>query len=212
MTLPFACMFSACTSHRPTAVSTVSGDVAKATELCRVETGKAFDLIQQKKYAEAEPILKRAIEADSMYGPAHNDLGLVYFRMNRPYEAAWEFENAIKLMPKQPEPRNNLGLVLEKADKVAEALPSFTQAAEMDPANPEYLGNLARVRIRLGMRDDETRQILESLIDHDKRPEWIHWARYMLIRLQGPETREGELKSEIRIPEIRNKSDAENPK
>ncbi|HZK82505.1 MAG TPA: tetratricopeptide repeat protein [Humisphaera sp.] len=186
MMLPLACLLSACAPHRPASVSAVSGDVAKATDLCRAETAKAFDLIQQKKYAEAEPILKRAIEADSMYGPAHNDLGLVYYRINRPYEAAWEFENAIKLMPKQPEPRNNLGLVLENADKLTQALPSFTQAAQLDPANPEYLGNLARVRIRLGMRDDETKQILESLIDHDKRPEWIHWARYMLIRLQGP--------------------------
>ena len=48
----------------------------------------AAALSNQGKYTEAEPILKKALEADPTYGPAHNDLGLIYYRLDRPYDAA----------------------------------------------------------------------------------------------------------------------------
>src|SRR4051812_18509394 len=87
------------------------------TELARNENNRAYQLIQEGKYDEAERILKQAIASDVMYGPARNNLGLVYYHRGRLYDAAWEFQNAAKLMPYQPAPRNNLGLVFEKAGK-----------------------------------------------------------------------------------------------
>jgi len=176
-----------CHSTNPSPV-VVSGDITKNEDFARSETARAFDLIQQRKFTEAEPALKRALEADPTYGPAHNDLGLVYYRMNRPYDAAWELEKAIKLMPRQPEPHTNLGLVLEKSGKLNDALGEFTLATQMDrdsPEYPEYLGNLARVRLRLGLRDDETRRVFESLVKNETRPQWLEWARLTLIRLKS---------------------------
>src|SRR6476660_9378967 len=91
------------------------------TERARKEHERAYDLIREHKYDEAEKVCRRALQADIMFGPAHNNLGLVYYYQNKLYAAAWEFQNAIKLMPYQPEPRNNLGLVFEKAGKVNNA-------------------------------------------------------------------------------------------
>src|SRR5690349_19015420 len=91
------------------------------TELARVQNDAAYNLIRTGKYDAAEDILKNALAADVTYGPARNNLGLVYFHQHKLYPAAWEFENAIKLMPHQPEVRNNLGLVLEEAGKLREA-------------------------------------------------------------------------------------------
>src|SRR5689334_19924451 len=106
------------------------------TELARVQNDAAYKLIQEGKYDAAEDILKNALGADVMYGPARNNLGLVYFHQRKLYPAAWEFENAIKLMPHQPEVRNNLGLVLEEAGKLREATEAYQRARDMEPDNP----------------------------------------------------------------------------
>jgi Flp pilus assembly protein TadD len=166
--------------------SPVRGDVTRNTAVARAQTDRAFQLISQKKFAEAEPVLKQAIDADPTYGPAHNDLGLVYYQLGRLYDAAWEFQNAIKLLPNEPQPQNNLGLVLEEAMKYQEAEQAYAEAHRMSPQNPEFAGNLARVRIRLGERDELTRRLLETVILADPRPEWVDWARSNLTRLRKP--------------------------
>ncbi|HSU69072.1 MAG TPA: tetratricopeptide repeat protein [Tepidisphaeraceae bacterium] len=161
------------------------GDVIQNPDRARANTEQAYHLIEKEKYAQAEPILKQAIELDPMYGPAHNDLGLVYFHLGRMYEAAWEFENAGTLMPKQPAPRNNLGLVLEESGELKEAQAAFEKAVELAPDNPEYLGNLARARIRLGLEDAQTLHLLQELLLRDTRPDWLDWERANLLRIRG---------------------------
>ena len=158
------------------------------TELARHENEHAIQLTEKGKYAEAERVLRKAIAADVMFGPARNNLGLVYYHQGKLYPAAWEFQNAIKLMPHQPEPRNNLGLVLEKAGKMDDAEASYRKAREMEPDNPEYIGNLARTKVRQGQRDDETRELLEELVLKDSRPPWQDWAKLNLYRLARPPT------------------------
>src|SRR5882762_8985015 len=140
------------------------------TELAKKENDHALHLLDEGKLEEAESHLKRALEVDVMYGPAHNNMGLVYYHQGKLYPAAWEFQSAIKLMPYQPEPRNNLGLVFEKA-------------RQLEPDNPEYLGNLARARVRRGDRDIETKKLLEELVMKDSRPQWSQWARVNLLRM-----------------------------
>jgi Tfp pilus assembly protein PilF len=156
------------------------------TELARVQNAAAYKLIREGKYTEAEDILRNALAADVLYGPARNNLGLVYYHQGKLYPAAWEFENAIKLMPHQPEPRNNLGLVLEAAGKLAEATESYARARELEPDNPEYIANLARIRVKRGLRDEETRRLLQELVFKDTRLEWIRWAKEQLIHVPAP--------------------------
>jgi Flp pilus assembly protein TadD len=163
----------------------LSGDVVRNTDRARQETSRAFELMQKGKDAEAETVLKQALLADPMYGAARNNLGVVYFRLNRLYEAAWEFQNAAKLMPLQAEPQNNLGLVMERAGKSDEALRAYAKAVEIEPENVEYSGNLARARIRLGLGDEQTRRLLEMVVMKDTRPEWVDWARFNLTRLRS---------------------------
>ena len=151
--------------------------------LARQENDVAYRLIRQGKYSEAESHLRRAIQADLTFGPAHNNLGLVYFHQKRFYDAAWEFDYAIKLMPYQPDARNNLGLVFEETGKYGEAIDAYERARRMAPDNPEYTGNLARTRVRRGDRDEETRKLLEELTFKDSRPDWRGWARMKLFEL-----------------------------
>src|SRR3954468_15791616 len=161
--------------------------VHRDTAAARAFNDRAFALIREQKLGDdAVRLLRQAIDVDVMFGPAHNNLGLVFYHRNRLYEAAWEFQNAIKLMPYQPEPRNNLGLVLERAGKMDPATDNYAKAVEMQPDNPEFLGNLARAKIRRGDRDERTKQLLEELVLKDSRPDWNHWERMNLFRLNRP--------------------------
>jgi Flp pilus assembly protein TadD len=182
--LTFAAFLAGCGSsgNGPTVTATPTGP---DTPLARRHNDWAFALLQQGKYADAEQQLRKAIEADVMYGPARNNLGLVFFHQDKLYPAAWEFQNAIRLMPHQPEPRNNLGLVFERAGKIGEAVEAFEKARKMEPDNPEYIGNLARVRVRRGDRDDETKKLLQELVFKDTRPDWRDWARQELVHFHN---------------------------
>ena len=175
-----------CRAHGTAGAGAASRDTAAARAL----NDRAFELIGKSDYAGAEKLLNKSINADVMFGPAHNNLGLVYYHQNKLYQAAWEFQNAIKLMPYVPEPRNNLGLVLERAGKLDTATDHYAKAVSMEPDNPEYLGNLARVKVRRGDHDDQMKKLLEELVMKDSRPEWNHWARMNLFRLNRPTSEE----------------------
>jgi Flp pilus assembly protein TadD len=154
------------------------------TALARQENDRAYELIQQGKDKEAEPILHKAIDADVTFGPAHNNLGLIYYRQGRYYDAAWEFYNTTKLMPYHPDVRNNLGMVLEMdVTKYDQAIESYEQARKLAPDNPEYLANLARAKDRRGDRDEEMKKLLQELAFKDSRPDWRNWARMKLFEI-----------------------------
>ena len=148
----------------------------------RADTDRAVALIAQDKLVEAQALLERAIVADAMYGPAHNNLGLVHFANHRDYEAAWCFERAAKLMPRRGEPHNNVGLVYERADRWPDAEGAYRTALDLDPQNPEFAGNLARVRVRQNKRDAATNELLTLVALRDSRPLWVDWAKAQLHR------------------------------
>jgi Tfp pilus assembly protein PilF len=156
------------------------------TELARTQNTAAYKLIKEQKWNEAEIVLRHAISADVMYGPARNNLAMVYFHQGKLYDAAWELEVAIKLMPHTPEARNNLGKVLEAAGKLNEATDAYVRALEMEPDNPEYIGNLAVVRWKRHLYDEETRKLLQQIVFKDTRPDWVRWAKDMLVHVPPP--------------------------
>ncbi len=142
--------------------------------------------------AAAEAALKAALEADIMCGPAHNNLGKVYYRQGKLYLAAWEFQYAMKLMPNQSEPPNNLGLVFEAVGKLDEATDSYGKAVVLAPENVEPLGNLARARVRRGDRQGDLVALLEKLVLRDTRPTWLAWEKSTLVRLQATHSEDPE--------------------
>jgi len=173
---------------------TRTDDPNRNTEKARAENGKAADLIEEANLEDAETALRAALAADLFFGPAHNNLGVVYFRQKAYYRAAWEFQYAAKLMPHSPEPRNNLGLVYEAVGQMGKAERWFDEALSLGPDNPELIGNLARVRVRSGRRDEGTRQVLQNLVLKDTRQEWVAWARQRLAvmpRTEDAESGEG---------------------
>src|SRR5690606_18421628 len=93
---------------------------------------RGADLIQSDP-AEAEVLLREALTKDLFFGPAHNNLGVVYLAQGKLYEAANEFEWARKLLPGNPDPRINLALCMERAGRTEEARQAYDSALEVAP-------------------------------------------------------------------------------
>ena len=79
-------------SARTVTYETVDKDARRDTEKAKAENARAIRLMEDGKYEEAIEVLKRALAADVMYGPAHNNLGKAYYHTRDYYLAAWEFE------------------------------------------------------------------------------------------------------------------------
>lgn len=167
------------------AYETVARDPRRDAELARRENERAVTLLDAGDDAGAETALKAALVADIMCGPAHNNLGKIYFRQRKLYLAAWEFQYAMKLMPNQPEPPNNLGLVFEATGKLDEAADAYGKAVELEPNGVQQMGNLARARVRRGDHDPALRDLLARLVLHETRPDWLSWERKAMIGLDA---------------------------
>lgn len=165
-----------------------SGPYAPQTESARNPleaqrlTLKAADLLEQAKpdYDGAEKILREALSADLYHGPAHNDLGVVYLKKGKLYEAAGEFEWSRKLMPGHPDPRMNLALTLERAGRVDDALRTYASALEVYPGHIPTLQALTRLQLRQRRTDESLRHHLELIALEGDSDGWREWARKQL--------------------------------
>jgi Flp pilus assembly protein TadD len=181
-----ACIPGCSSAARPHAdgYQTVARDPRRDAEFARRENARAVALMD-KADDSAEAALKSALDADIMCGPAHNNLGTLYYRQHKLYLAAWEFQYATKLMPDQSEPPNNLGMVFEAVGKLDEAADSYGKALALAPENVQAMGNLARAKVRRGDHDADVRALLERLVLRDDRTDWLAWEKKTLARLDA---------------------------
>jgi tetratricopeptide (TPR) repeat protein len=134
---------------------------------------------------KAERLLREALTADLYQGPAHNNLGVLYLKQGKLYEAAGEFEWAKKLMPGHPDPRLNLALTLEKAGRTEEALATYATALEVYPDHLPSIEAMAMLQVRAGKINDRTRRMLEEIALRGETQGWRDWARSQMARADG---------------------------
>jgi len=158
----------------------VAKDIQRDTEAAKKHNEQAAKCLDSGNLDKAESELRAALVADHFYGPAHNNLGTLYFRRKNLYGAANEYQTAAQLMPTRAEPRINLGLVFETATRLNDAVKPYEEALALDPNNMIAAGNLARVYTRLDTKPDRTRDLLKQIILKDCRPKWVEWAKERL--------------------------------
>lgn len=141
-------------------------------------TMRAAELMESDP-AQAEKLLREALTKDLYDGPAHNNLGVLYLKQGRLYEAASEFEWARKLLPGLPDPRMNLALTLERAGRTKEALDTYRTALEVYPGHIQSMQAIARLQVRSGKTDDMTQDFLREIALRGGT-EWREWARAQL--------------------------------
>lgn len=157
----------------------VSRSAVEAEQLTR----DGADLAVKDK-AEAERLFREALTKDLFYGPAHNNLGVLYLKQEKLYEAANEFEWAKKLMPGHPDPRVNLAMTLEMAGKVDEALASYKTALEVYPEYLPAIEGIARLTVRGGKQDERLLGWLEAIVMRAQNSDWRQWAQEELIKVR----------------------------
>jgi len=152
--------------------SAASRDTARAQELNRA----AADLLNSDP-ARAETTLREALTADLFFGPAHNNLGVLFLQQGKLYEAASEFEWARKLMPGHPDPRVNLALVMERAGRTDEALAGYGAALEVWPGYLPAVQGIASLTLRAGDREDPRLPGWLEEVALRGEDRWQAWAR-----------------------------------
>lgn len=146
-------------------------DSVRAQEL----SSRAAELIGEDP-DQAEALLRQALGADLFFGPAHNNLGVVYLKQGKLYEAAGEFEWARKLMPGHPDPRMNLALTLEQAGKTDEAIATYKTALEVWPGHMATVQALARLEVVYGRPSPDLDGWLAEIAMRGETKPWRQWA------------------------------------
>lgn len=157
-------------------------DQLRAQEL----TDEAAKIIEAHP-ERAERLLRDALSADLYHGPAHNNLGVIYLKQGKLYEAAGEFEWARKLLPGHPDPRMNLAITLERAGRTEEALTTYASALEVYPGHVPSIQALSLLQIKHNRADDRTAGYLQTVALQGDTPRWRQWAQERLSKMEAGE-------------------------
>ena len=102
---------------------------------------------------EAVKVLAEDLEWAPDSFVAHNEIGLVYYRIDEIDLAVAALRKAAELEPGHPEPYNRLSLILAPTGALDEALQSIETAMELLPDAPHLLDSLGTVRFYRGELD-----------------------------------------------------------
>ncbi len=174
----------ACTSCRSTPTGPYSTPVEGSRSTIEAErlNREAADILRTDP-ARAEVLLREALTHNLFYGPAHNNLGVVFLAQDKLYEAANEFEWARKLLPDSADPRINLALCMERAGRTTDALRAYDSALEVAPESLAAMQGAAALTIRAGHDDPRLRTWIEHITLRSTEPDWREWA---LLRNSKP--------------------------
>ena len=135
-----AVLLTGCSSSKPVVVPKQSSgfaslDKASAeTQRARALTNLAAAYYERAQYKIALDELRKAVAADSSYGPAYNVYGLIYTDLADDKLAEENFRRAIELDRNDSEARNNYGWFLCARGRYDEGIEQFSAALR----NPLY--------------------------------------------------------------------------
>lgn len=109
---------------------------------------------QQKDYASAKVLIRKAIAVNPSYFEAHGNLGSVLSALDRPQEAIASFEAALRLNPNFADAHNNLGREFSMLGRKDEARECFERALAIEPNHVLAHGSLADILRVQGRLDD----------------------------------------------------------
>jgi tetratricopeptide (TPR) repeat protein len=88
---------------------------------------------KQARYAEAVPIMQRAVEETPADSEMVIDLGTALLQLDRNAEGIGYLERAIEIAPDSPAAHNNLGVAYAKEGRYAEAAAQFERTLQIKP-------------------------------------------------------------------------------
>ncbi len=111
----------------------------------------ALKLERQDRVADAERLLRRAVEIAPRDLASRNALGLCLLRLERPADALGHFDELIRLDPSLPFAHVSRGNALHALGYVTLADAGYRRALELDPQQPVALARLANIAVNRGL-------------------------------------------------------------
>lgn len=109
---------------------------------------RAFQLIQVKRYQEAEKYIREILVAEPQNADAHILLAICKTKLDALPEALASAKTALGLEPTNAYILYILGLIYLEMDKIKEAEQHVNSALAFDPVNADYFGLLANVQLQ----------------------------------------------------------------
>jgi len=110
----------------------------------------ALELMNQKKFAEAIPVWRKAIEKDPGDGRAHRNLAYSLAQTGQPVESLAELRKACDLSPDDPLAFADFALVLMQEGKPDEAIANYRKSVALDPWNAGVQADLGAILVDQG--------------------------------------------------------------
>ncbi len=127
---------------------------------------KAFELVQQADKLDSLELkirnYRRALQVDSGYVDAWNNLGVAYYYYGKTDSAVYCIKKALDLNPDYPPAHNNAGYILDAGGDYDQAVRHYQKAIELRPLYVVALANLVDTYVH---KKDylSARQIMEAL-------------------------------------------------
>ncbi|HLK28507.1 MAG TPA: tetratricopeptide repeat protein [Puia sp.] len=106
---------------------------------------KGVDFMKAGNYAEALPYFKKAVEIDSLFAFAWDNVGLCYRRIGNLDEAIKAYEKSLSIDPKGQMPLQNLAIVYEYKKEYDKELEAYKKLQSIYPDDPEVFYGLGRI-------------------------------------------------------------------
>lgn len=123
----------------------------------------ALQHFQQRHWAEAEALYRRAIEIAPNHADALNMLGVVCAERGNPLLALKYIDDAIRVAPLNAAYLTNRGELLRRWGLADEGLTFCRRAAELDPASPEARNNLGLALLGKGAWEEAIPHVQAAL-------------------------------------------------
>lgn len=155
------------------------GDKAKPSPAFEFILGNAY--YAAGEYGKAEASYKVAVERYPTFLRAWNNLGVLYYSMDRFGDAARCFSKTIGLGDRDPMTLGLLGYSLEQESNFISAEMAYMQALVGDPANTEWKEGLLRLCIK-GRQYARAEAVVRNLIkEQPQEPRfWLIYANILI--------------------------------
>ena len=115
-------------------------------------------ILARNDLAGARAALRRSLDIQPNFAPAHLDLGMLEVQAQSFPQAATHLERSIKLGLAGPEAYNFLGIAYNRTDRVTEAVESYRKAIAARPGYADAHLNLALALQRLNRREESIKE------------------------------------------------------
>jgi tetratricopeptide (TPR) repeat protein len=141
-------------------------DYASAVEPCRKAVADKPDsaeaqhflgsaLLQQDNVAEAEPIIKKALELDATLTGVNFDMAMLYVKKGRLMQAIPHMEKELEANPQSETILTNMAKLYADTQQIDKAVPAYEQLISLAPDKLENYGLLADAYKQSGATDKE---------------------------------------------------------